>query len=295
MLFFLMFVVIELPYLLVLVTGFILRYHKHYPKLDLAHSPHVVINLTAYSEGELIELAIASLAEQDYVGHITILVTVDGGSKHNKKTVDAGYAMIKKYPHLDIKIIDKPHRKGRVDSNNTGLAYCIKNNIKYMLILDADTSCSKKTISSFVRIMEHEPKLSALSGSIKVRNLNSIVTKLTYIEYAVGIVLSRFGLDVMGYVNNCSGAFSFFRVSDIERIGGWRTGTAEDLDLTLRMYIHKYKIAHCSNAIAYTDSPENFIGLCKQRLTWSGDMIFLLKRYINYLFLAKEVYQLSNT
>lgn len=273
----------ELPYIGLLLLGFVLRCNQKESTFKLSDFPHIVVNLTAYSEGNLIELAIESLAVQDYPGNTTILVTVDGGSKHNEKTVTAGFAMAKKYPNLDIRVIDKTHRKGRVDSNQVGLAYCLEHNIKYMLILDADTSVSSKTLSSFVTMMEKDPLLSAVSGSIKVRNLNSSIAKLTYIEYAIGIVLSRFSLDAVGYVNNCSGAFSFFRVNDVAKIGGWRMGTAEDLDLTLRMYIHKYKIAHCSDAVAYTDSPESFLQLCKQRLTWSGDIVFLLKRYFDYL------------
>jgi GT2 family glycosyltransferase len=148
---------------------------------------------------------------QDYKGKITALVIVDGGSRFNRPTVEAGYRMQAKYPNIDVQVVDKTNRYGRVHSNNLGLKYCQENNIEYLLILDGDTSISLESISSFVRMAEHDKEVAGLSGSIKVRNLNSHITKLTYLEYALGIVLSRFSLGRLGYTNNISGAKYQFR------------------------------------------------------------------------------------
>lgn len=275
---------IEAPYTLILLWGVLLNYYYPIKLGDLVEFPKVAVNLTCYSEGNLIELAIKSIAIQNYpLDKITILVTVDGGSKYNAPTVESGYKMQSLYKNLNIVVIDKDDRYGRVHSNNLGLQYCKDNDIPYMLILDGDTSISAGSLLGFIKIMEHDKDLAGCSGSIKVRNLNSITTKLTYIEYALGIVLSRFGLSKLGYVNNLSGAFSMFRISSIDKINGWRPNSAEDYDLTLRIAIHKMKVTHCREAIAYTDSPETLKELLKQRWLWSGDLLFLTNKYFHYL------------
>lgn len=208
---FIVFLILELPYVVLLIWGFILKNHEVDSTPEPLTYPDVAVALTCYSEGELIELAIESLAMQDYKGKITALVIVDGGSRFNRPTVEAGYRMQAKYPNIDVQVVDKPNRHGRVHSNNLGLKYCQENNIEYLLILDGDTSISLESISSFVRMAEHDKEMAGLSGSIKVRNLNSHITKLTYLEYALGIVLSRFALGRLGYTNNISGAKYQFR------------------------------------------------------------------------------------
>ncbi len=270
--------------MILLLWGILIAHYHPTRFAAMDDHPNVVVNLTCYSEGDLIALAIKSIAEQSYpLDKITVLVTVDGGSKHNAPTVASGYKMQALYKNLNIIVIDKDDRYGRVHSNNLGLQYCKDNGIPYMLILDGDTSISAGSLLGFIQIMEHDKGLAGCSGSIKVRNLNSITTKLTYIEYALGIVLSRFGLSKLGYVNNLSGAFAMFRVALVDTLSGWRPNSAEDYDLTLRMAIHKMRVTHCREAIAYTDSPETFKELLKQRWLWSGDLLFLTNKYFHYL------------
>lgn len=280
---FITFIILELPYALLMILGLLLKSHHKENLNEHCLFPTICVGLTCYSEGDLIELAIESLAHQNYEGKVIVMVLVDGGSKYNLKTVDAGKKMQIKYPNLDVRIIDKDDRYGRVDSNNMALQFCLENEIDYLMILDGDTSISKNTLSSFMQKSLNEPLLSAISGNIKVRNLKHVTPRLSYIEYATGLILSRFSFSFFGYTNNVSGAFGFFKVKDIAEIGGWRPNTAEDYDLTLRCFIHKLKVGHCDNAYSYTDSPDTLAALLKQRWTWSGDLIFLFNMYHKYL------------
>src|SRR5439155_9236998 len=118
---------------------------------------------------------------------------------------------------------------------------------------------------------------------------SSFVTRLQALEYALSIHLSRAGLDAFNLVNNISGAFGIFRRDFLRRIGGWDSGTAEDLDLTLR--IKKYFARHPDlrirfepRAMGHTDVPETFRGFLKQRLRWDGDLSYLyLRKYRHHL------------
>lgn len=244
-------------------------------------SEQICVALTCYSEKADVEIAIKSIAKQDYPSVlITLLCIIDGGSKYNHETVESCHQMQEKYKHIKIIVIDKDDRYGRVHSNNLAIDYCEKNLIPYMIVLDGDTSISRNSIKSFMAMKE---PYDGISGNIMVRNLTTIVTKLTYLEYAFGIVLSRLSFSQFGYTNNLSGAFSFWKVSSLVKLNGYRPNSGEDFDATLRAYLHKFKLGHCNEAIAYTDSPPTLRGLLKQRLTWDGDLVFIVGLYRNYL------------
>ncbi len=76
----------------------------------------------------------------------------------------------------------------------------------------------------------------AVAGNLRVRNVaKSLVTRLQAIEYLISTHASKVGLSEFNIVNNISGAFGIFRKSLLDRIGGWDSGTAENLDMTIRL------------------------------------------------------------
>jgi cellulose synthase/poly-beta-1,6-N-acetylglucosamine synthase-like glycosyltransferase len=101
----------------------------------------------------------------------------------------------------------------------------------------------------------------------------------------LSIHLSRTGLNEFNAVNNISGAFGAFRRKFLRQIGGWDSGTAEDLDLTLRIkkYFVRYpglRIEFEPRAVGHTDAPETLGQFLNQRLRWDGDLSYLyLRKY----------------
>ena len=66
------------------------------------------------------------------------------------------------------------------------------------------------------------------------------------------------------------GAVGAWRREALEQAGGFESNTlAEDQDLTLRVRQLGYRIAYAENAVAYTEAPDSFTGLAKQRFRWS--------------------------
>ena len=126
-------------------------------------------------------------------------------------------------------------------------------------------------------------RVSAVSGALLVRNAEeSLVTRLQDLEYRLSLILAKIGLSEFNIINNVSGAFGIFRRTVLLAAGGWNTGTAEDLDLTLRLkhYTKRnhQRIAFEPQAIGFTDVPNTWIKFFKQRLRWDGDLIFLYLR-----------------
>jgi poly-beta-1,6-N-acetyl-D-glucosamine synthase len=275
----------ELPVQLAVMLG-AFRYHTHSRALarrvPVPFYPPVTCIITCYAEGEDVQKTIRSLTEQLYPGHIEMLAIVDGA--HQNRATAAALQAMEKYvaarPMRKLLVVSKTQRGGRVSSLNQGLALASG---QVVLALDGDTSFDNDMVSHVARHFA-DKNVVAVSGNLRVRNsTKNLVTRLQALEYMLSIHLSRAGLDHFRAVNNVSGAFGAFRRDFLRHIGGWDSGTAEDLDLTLR--IKKYfgrhpelRIRFEPRAIGHTDVPETMGQFLNQRLRWDGDLSYLYFR-----------------
>ena len=281
----------ELPYYCIIFLG-VMRYiirHAMYEEISRPYTPKISCLVLCYSEGETIKKSLLTLCEQNYAGVIEIISVIDGAIQ-NEKTLKAAQDFSREYasqyPNRILRILPKWQRGGRVSSLNAGLSI---SNGELIMALDGDTSFNNDMAQ---QVTKHfvDPLVCAVSGALEVRNAKeSLVAELQNIEYRVSIVYSKIGLSEFNVVNNISGAFGVFRKSVLNILGGWGSGTAEDLDLTLRLKQYtrrnKLRIVFEPMAIGLTDAPTTFVGFLMQRLRWDGDLIFL------YLYKHKKAFQ----
>jgi cellulose synthase/poly-beta-1,6-N-acetylglucosamine synthase-like glycosyltransferase len=274
----------ELPVYIFIMLG-IVRYYLRQgdaPPERTPYYPRVTCLITCYSEGKEVALTIRSLAEQTYPGVIEIMPIVDGAIQ-NGPTYRAALQQIdevRRRAGRILRVVPKWQRGGRVSSLNTGLSLATG---EIVMALDGDTSFDNNMVQEAVsRFLD--PHVVGVAGSLRVRNAaKNIVTRLQAVEYMLSIHASKVGLSEFNVVNNISGAFGVFRRSFIEKIGGWDAGTAEDLDLTMRIknYFGRHpqlKIVFEPKAMGHTDGPETWRGLFNQRLRWDGDLYYLYIR-----------------
>jgi cellulose synthase/poly-beta-1,6-N-acetylglucosamine synthase-like glycosyltransferase len=257
-------------------------------RVPSSFQPGVSCIVTCYGEGKDVILTIRSLAMQLYNGPIEIIPVVDGSDK-NRTTWEAVLSQldwVKKRPHRFLLPVSKPQRGGRVSSLNTGLH---RARYDIIMVFDGDTSLTNDTVRLCAEHF-YRPNVVAVSGNLRVRNRRvSMATRMQGLEYNIGIGLGRTGLAEWGVINNISGAFGCFRKDLLLHIGGWDTGTAEDLDLTTRIkgYFGRYphlRIEFEPHAIGFTDGPTSFGQLLKQRDRWDGDLTYLYLRKYRWSF-----------
>ena len=269
----------EFPFAVGMVIILTLKYFfGFFRKRKANYIPHVSTIITAYSEGEDVKKSIESILNQDYPGKLEIIVVVDGAKK-NRVTYEVARRYEGNYPakKRTVIVIPKWERGGRASSLNLGLNTA-KGEI--VMALDGDTSYDVDMVRNAVAHFWHK-NVVAVSGNLRIRNWNkTLVTRFQAIEYSISIYMAKQFLDAFGLLNNISGAFGIFRKDFLKSIGGWDAGTAEDLDLTLR--IKKYKalypeirLGFAEDAIGLTDGPETWRGILKQRQRWDGDLVYL--------------------
>ncbi len=278
------FLLFEVPLNLLVVLGVLRWFVRRGERQPLVtpYRPVVSCIVTCYSEGADVARTLQSLCEQVYPGEIELIPVVDGAAV-NRDTLQAirGFRVDPgRYPRRHLRPIAKWQRGGRVSSLNAGLAYC---HGEIVMALDGDTSFDNDMVAAMVRHFV-DPRVPAVAGSLRVRNpFASWVTALQALEYLLSIHLAKIGLGEWNLVNNISGAFGAFRRSFLDKIGGWDTHTAEDLDITLRIksYFGRYRslrIPFEPEAIGHTDAPVTFRQFLMQRLRWDGDLLFLYVR-----------------
>jgi cellulose synthase/poly-beta-1,6-N-acetylglucosamine synthase-like glycosyltransferase len=205
------------------------------------------------------------------------------GARQNIDTYTAAKGMeayVRNRPNRTLRVVPKWQRGGRVSSLNMGLTLATGD---VVMALDGDTSFDNTMVRCATRHFE-DPDVVGVAGSLRVRNgFKNLVTRLQALEYLLSIHASKVGLSEFNVINNISGAFGIFRKSFIQKIGGWDSGTAEDLDITLRIknYFGRHphlKILFEPKAMGHTDAPDTFRGFFDQRLRWDGDLFYLYCR-----------------
>ncbi|MEE9103184.1 MULTISPECIES: glycosyltransferase [Pseudomonas] len=283
------FLLLEVPLNLMVLIG-VLRWFMRKPfelPKDNGYRPRVSCIITCYSEGLDVQKTLLSLCEQTYPGYIEMIPVVDGAAV-NKPTMQAVRDFRVDptlHPRRLLRPIAKWQRGGRVSSLNAGLAHCTG---EIIMALDGDTSFDNDMVSRMVRHFA-DPDVPAVAGSLRVRNAwASLTTAMQALEYQLSIHMAKIGLSEWNLVNNVSGAFGAFRRSFLDKIGGWDTHTAEDLDITLRIknYFGRrpLRIPFEPGAIGHTDAPVKFLQFLQQRLRWDGDLYFLYIRKHRHSF-----------
>lgn len=271
------FLAIFLVVFIALIPGFIYAFMLisllHIKKEDKKCSKKesdVTVLIPVYNGKECIIKTIESIEKQKYYGDIDIIVIDDGST-------DGTFELLKEMDFdCNIKILETCHR-GKSFALNEGLK-----NVKtdYVITVDCDTSLHPLAIKNIMKKIENSSeKTVATAGCLFVENAKkSFITKLQQWDYTLGI----FGVKLyQGNYNStlvAQGAFSAYKTEKIKEIGGWQNCVGEDIVLTWELLSRGYEVNFESNAIAFTEVPEDFEGLLRQRKRWARGMIEAFKK-----------------
>ncbi|WP_251554242.1 glycosyltransferase family 2 protein [Neobacillus muris] len=232
----------------------------------------VSILISCKNEENGIGDTIQYIAQQDYQGELKIIV-IDNASTDQTalQAVEAG----KEY-QVDLTVIYE-ERPGKNFALNRALAMV---DTPYVITLDADTILTKSAVRYLVSRLLSAPKdICAVAGSVLVRNSRkNFWTKIQEWDYFLGIASIK---RLQGFYQGtlvAQGAFSLYKREALEQLGGWDDAIGEDIVLTWQMLQMNCKVYFEPLAVAFTDVPETFVHLARQRSRWARGMIEAFKR-----------------
>jgi len=297
---------------------------RYAPFRDLekrSEMPPVSIIIPARNESEVIIRSIESSLTMNYPG-LEVIVVNDGStdgmldmliSHYSLQRIDPlyrdliktrpvrGFYCTSKIPNLLI--VDKENG-GKADAINCAINVCRS---PYVCVQDADSVLEKDALIRLATpLVQSEVPVIACGGVVRVLNgtkqEGNVVTSIELprrstlacfqiVEYLRSFLFGRVGLDAMNCNLVISGAFSFFQKAALLNIGGFATdNVAEDMELIVRMHRHyrlkriPYRIRFISDPICWTEVPETFRMLGRQRRRWHLGMIQTVWKHKSLIF-----------
>ncbi|MCM3873468.1 MAG: glycosyltransferase [Pyrinomonadaceae bacterium] len=223
------------------------------------YQPFVSIIVPAYNEELVIAKTIESLLASTYPS-FEIIVVDDGSTDHTSEVVRDRFSFDNR-----IRLFTKENA-GKGEALNFGLDHARG---ELIVALDADTLFVPQTIAALAHRFQ-DPSIAAVAGNAKVGNRINLVTRLQALEYITSQNLDRRAFASLNCITVVPGAVGAWRRDLVKRAGGFSSDTlAEDQDLTLELRRLGYTIGYEENAIAWTEAPDTWIALAKQRFRWS--------------------------
>lgn len=273
----------------------------------------ISIIIPCYNEAPIIKNTIEGIEKIDYENYEVIFVN-DGSKDDTLKTLCKELKLTKylvKKPTIlqgkvkkvfkstkykKIYVIDKINT-GKADSLNTGIHYSKKE-----LILTMDGDCVLK--ENALKIMNNsfnDESVVACGGSVhvmqkfKLDNKPSILILLQALDYIKGFYVYKSSLAYNNALAIISGAFGIFKKDVLLKIGGFKAGLGEDIDITLRTQDYAYKnnkkVIFVEDSICFTECPETLRDLSKQRIRWQKGFIDSIIK--NRSFILSNLFKLN--
>lgn len=242
---------------------------KRRKSVEMAPWPAVSVLIAAFNEERLIGRTLRAVLQSEYAGELEVVVVNDGSSDGTAAEVD---------------LVGQSDARVRLLSQvNAGKSAALRRALdasrhEVVVFLDADTLFTATTIRKLAEELA-EPAVTAVSGNARVGNRVNFVTRCQALEYICGFNLDRRAYTQWNCVTVVPGAVSAFRRAALVEAGGFSHDTlAEDTDITLTMHRLGHRVAYAPEAIAWTEAPETWRALGRQRVRWAfGTMQCLWK------------------
>lgn len=203
--------------------------------------------------------------------------------------------------HPKMRVLYKSNG-GKADALNCGINAA---SFPYFCAIDADTLLEKDSLQKLARPFQLYPETAIVGGIVRLLNgctvesgvitqrgaPGSLIESMQIVEYLRAFFLGRLGWSSTQSIMIISGAFGLFKASAIKEVGGYTLGSlGEDMDLVLKVRSLALKekkpcrIEFVPDAICWTQAPDDYKTLSKQRIRWQRGLLECLIRHKDILF-----------
>ena len=278
--------------LLSLIFGNLIYYANHKQRKlessDEFFKPPVSMIIPLFNEEKVIVNTVKASLLANYP-EFEVIVVDDGSTDDSLQVLRSNFGS-----NPRVTILTKPNG-GKSQALNYGIEHA-----KYEIVccMDADTFFAPDTVAKLIKPLIN-PRVGGVAGSVQIANdyfymqanakkhgfsLNPfkyfhLVNTLQRLEYTTAQIFDKVAYSSLNSIAVVPGPIGAWRKSLIQEVGGYQTDTlAEDTNLTLDIIAKGYIIKYVQDAQCFTEAPENWGQLWKQRVRWTfGTMQALWK------------------
>ncbi|WP_240793886.1 glycosyltransferase family 2 protein [Antarcticibacterium arcticum] len=302
------------------------RFVNYNALLSLESAPRVSLIAPAYNEGKTIQENVRSLLAINY-NNFDVIVVNDGSKDDSIpvlikafELVSSGMQYLPEIPTKEVKaiyvssnpafskliVVDK-FNGGKADALNTGMNLS-KN--PYVVCIDVDCIMDKDVLLKLAKpyLEQSDKKVIATGGVVRIANSciiksgklievkapDNFLARIQVIEYLRAFILGRMAWSKLDGLLIISGAFGMFDREIAIKSGGYDTNTVgEDMELIVRMRRHmidrkeSYVVQYIPDPLCWTEAPESYKILGKQRSRWMRGTIETLWTHRKMMFNPK--------
>ncbi|WP_262316161.1 glycosyltransferase [Lacticaseibacillus parakribbianus] len=228
------------------------------------HTDLVSVIVPCYNEEATLHETVQALCQQ---GHRNLeLILVDDCSTDN--TLLVMRALKQKFRRVPMTIVAQSQNGGKAAALNAGAKAA---NGEYILCVDSDSLIDPKAIDHLLSSLKADDRVGAVTGKPVVLNRGVIVEKMQTMEYVAIIdLIKRAQMFFTANILTLSGVLVLYRKAALQSVSGWNENVqTEDIDITWRMKLKKWRVAYQPQATTWILVPSTIKALLKQRQRWA--------------------------
>ncbi|WP_083964653.1 poly-beta-1,6-N-acetyl-D-glucosamine synthase [Metabacillus litoralis] len=224
--------------------------------------PLISILVPCYNEEETIEETIKHLSGISYPKKEIIAV--------NDGSTDDTFKILRRLAkqHQDLKVIDCQENRGKA---NALIIACHASKAEYLICVDSDALLDQYAAHYLIYHFLHKgERLGAVTGNPRIRNRDTLLSRLQIVEYASIIGAIKRTQRILGKIMTVSGVVVAFRKKALIDVGLWdRDMITEDISVSWKLQQRFWDIRYEPRALCWMLVPETIRGIWKQRIRWA--------------------------
>lgn len=228
---------------------------------EISFLPEVSFLIPAWNESRTLGSTIESVFNLIYPKDKIVIYIINDGSTDNTLEIAKSYE--NNIYGIKVVVLDKENG-GKHTALNLALTYVTS---ELIICLDADSYVDEKALIIATEYFK-DGSVKGLASCMQIKDTPTWIHKIQRIEYLLSIFWKK-SYSNIDAIQVVPGPFSIFRKSVFDELGNYKPAhNAEDLEMTMRMHKHNYKIVNAHRAYVYTVGPDTLKGLIKQRVRW---------------------------
>jgi len=262
--------------------------YKAIPSVSDNELPTVTVIVPAYNEGKQVWDTLMSLANSNYPKHRIQLISIDDGSMDDTWNwmLDA-----KKILGNRLEIHQQPENKGKRHALYHG--FNVGTGDIYVTV-DSDSIVTEDTLRNLVSPFVNNKQCGAVAGNIRVlNNKKEMLPKMLDVSFVLSFEFVRSAESHLNSVLCTPGALAAYRSTAVhECLPQWINQTfmgqpsdiGEDRAMTNMILKQGKHVLFQKNAVAYTNVPEEYLGLYKMFIRWGRSNVRENLEMAKYVF-----------